>query len=45
MFAAAVAIIGGHEADGAVPMFPVVPADEALDPSPCSLAIESGQLI
>jgi hypothetical protein len=43
MFAAAVAFIGGDEADGAVPMFAVVPADEALDSSPSSLYVRERQ--
>jgi hypothetical protein len=34
VFAAAMTFVGCHEADPAVSMFAVIPADEALDPSP-----------
>jgi hypothetical protein len=43
VFAATMAFIGRHEADRTVPMFPVIPADEALDPSPSSLTVRERQ--
>jgi hypothetical protein len=34
VFAATMTFVGCHEADSAMSMFAVIPADEALDPSP-----------